>query len=233
MTWRGKSRFTRVLEKRGIRQIVARPKRPQTLGKIERFWGTMWREFLEGAVFLDLEDARVRIGHFIDYYNFQRPHRGIDGLVPADRFFGAGSDVLRTLKERVAAHALELARHGKPKSPFYVTGQVDGQSPVPSEGIRAGGSQRLGRSCQTFDGKRSFRSQEGFGSSLLRLGTPAGHVAIRKRAVDHHGPCANGLSRSLGHVLSGARTLRTELAQLRRFFRGCSRSQGWSCTSAV
>jgi transposase InsO family protein len=147
VTWRGKSRFTRLLEKRGIRQIVARPKRPQTLGKIERFWGTMWREFLEGAVFLDLEDARVRIGHFIDYYNFQRPHRGIDGLVPADRFFGAGSDVLRTLKERVAAHALELARHGKPKSPFYVTGQVDGQSfSVHAEGqrliLRRAGQQR-------------------------------------------------------------------------------------------
>jgi hypothetical protein len=69
-------------------------------------------------VFLDLEDARVRIGHFLDYHNFRRPHRGIDGLVPADRFFDAGSEVLRTLKERVAANALELARHGQPKAPF-------------------------------------------------------------------------------------------------------------------
>ena len=43
VTWRGKSQFTRRLEKRGIRQIVAKPKRPQTLGKIERFWGTLWR----------------------------------------------------------------------------------------------------------------------------------------------------------------------------------------------
>ncbi len=85
------------LEKRGIRQIVARPQRPQTLGKIERFWGTLWRECLETSVFLDLEDARRRIGHFIDYYNFQRPHQGIDGLVPADRFFGAAPEVLRTL----------------------------------------------------------------------------------------------------------------------------------------
>jgi hypothetical protein len=107
------------------------------LGKIERFWGTLWRECLETAVFLDLEDARVRIGHFLDYHNFQRPHRGIDGLVPADRFFGAGSEVLRTLKERVAANALELARHGQPKAPFYVTGQVDGQSfSVHAEGPR-------------------------------------------------------------------------------------------------
>jgi transposase InsO family protein len=103
VTWRGKSAFTKELEKRGIRQIVARPRRPQTLGKIERFWGTLWRECLEAAVFVDLEDARRRIGHFLDYYNFQRAHHGIEGLVPADRFFGAAADVLRTLKERVAA----------------------------------------------------------------------------------------------------------------------------------
>jgi transposase InsO family protein len=70
VTWRGKSRFTKELEKRGIKQIVAKPKRPQTLGKIERFWGTMWRELIEAAVFADLQDARKRIGHFIDHYNF-------------------------------------------------------------------------------------------------------------------------------------------------------------------
>jgi hypothetical protein len=35
--------------------------------------------------------------------------------------------VLKTLKERVAANALELARHGVPKKPFYLTGQVDGK----------------------------------------------------------------------------------------------------------
>jgi transposase InsO family protein len=40
VTWRGKSAFTKELEKRGIKQVVAAPRRPQTLGKIERFWGT-------------------------------------------------------------------------------------------------------------------------------------------------------------------------------------------------
>jgi hypothetical protein len=127
VTWRGKSAFTKELEKRGIRQIVAKPRRPQTLGKIERFWGTLWRECVETAVFVDLGDARQRIGLFIDHYNFQRPHRGVEGLVPADRFFGAAPEVLKTLRERVAANALELARHGVPKQPFYLTGQLDGQ----------------------------------------------------------------------------------------------------------
>jgi transposase InsO family protein len=127
VTWRGKSQFTKELEKLGVRQIVAKPKRPQTLGKVERFWGTLWRECVESAVFLDLEDARRRIGLFIDHYNFQRVHSGIDGLAPADRFFQAGPQVLATLRERVAANSLELARHGVPKQAFYLTGQVEGK----------------------------------------------------------------------------------------------------------
>src|SRR5439155_3576668 len=132
---RGKSAFTKELEKRGIRQVVAAPRRPQTLGKIERFWGTLWRECVESAVFLDLGEAQRRIGLFIDHYNFQRPHQGIDGLTPADRFFGAAPAVRQTLAGRVAANALELARQGLPRPAFYLTGQVGGQPfRVPAEG---------------------------------------------------------------------------------------------------
>jgi transposase InsO family protein len=137
VTWRGKSAFSKELEKRGIKQVVAAPRRPQTLGKIERFWGTLWRECLESAVFVDLGDAQRRIGLFMDHYNFQRPHSGVDGLVPADRYFGAASEVKKTLQARVAANALELARQGVPKTPFYLTGQVGGQPfSVHAEGER-------------------------------------------------------------------------------------------------
>ena len=79
-------------------------------------------------MFLDLADARARIGHFIDWYNFHRVHKGIGGLAPADRFFGAAPEMLRALKERVATNALELARNGVPKPPFYVTGQLGGRN---------------------------------------------------------------------------------------------------------
>jgi hypothetical protein len=123
-TWRGKSGFGKEMEKRGIRHILARPRHPQTVGKTERFWGTLWRECVEAAVFLDLDDARRRIGLFIDHYNFQRPHQGIGGMVPADRFFGAESEVRRTLQARVASNALELARDGAPRKSFYLTGRV-------------------------------------------------------------------------------------------------------------
>lgn len=128
VSWRGWSRFGRALDKLGIKQVVARPKHPQTLGKIERFWQTLYRECVERAVFEDLEDARRRVGHFVDYYNFRRPHQGTEGLAPADRYFGVASEVRQMLAQRVADNALDLARHGVPKRPFYLTGAVGGKS---------------------------------------------------------------------------------------------------------
>ena len=126
-SWRGKSAFTKHLEKRGIRHIVARPRRPQTVGKTERFWKTLWTECLESAVCRDIADARTRVGHFIDHYNFQRTHQGIDGLIPADRFFNAEAEVRKAMEARVAQNALDLARHGEPRRPFYLTGKVGGE----------------------------------------------------------------------------------------------------------
>ncbi len=128
VTWRGKSAFVKELEKRGLRHVLARPRHPQTLGKIERFWGTLWRGCVQTAVFRDLDEARERIRLFIDHYNFHRPHQGIEGATPADRFFEAAPEVLKTLRERAAANGDELARNGLPTDPFYVTGRVGGKN---------------------------------------------------------------------------------------------------------
>lgn len=130
ITWRGTSQFQLECRKRGIKQIVSSPRHPKTLGKIERFWGSLWRECVDAAVFQDLADARVRIGHFIDHYNVQRTHQGINGMVPADRFFSATPAVLEGLKQRVAANALDLARQGVPKAPLYLSGNVGGTAVV-------------------------------------------------------------------------------------------------------
>ena len=107
---------------------MARPRRPQTLGKIERFWGTLWRELIEGAVFRDLEEARVRVAHFIGFYNFQRTHQGIDGHVPADRFFEAVPEVRAAIEKRVAENAKELALQGEPRKHVYLTGRMGEES---------------------------------------------------------------------------------------------------------
>jgi len=80
---------------------VSRPKHPQTLGKIERFWVRCGGSVYSGPC-SSIWRMHRRIGWFIDHYNFQRPHQGCDGLTPADRFFSAAPTVLQSLKERVA-----------------------------------------------------------------------------------------------------------------------------------
>jgi transposase InsO family protein len=127
-SWRGKSAFTKLLERRGIHHILARPRHPQTVGKTERFWGTLWRELLQEASLSSVEEARTRIGHFVDHYNFQRPHQGIEGLVPADRYFQAAPEVRQTLEARIAANARELAQHGTPRKSLYLTGRIGDRS---------------------------------------------------------------------------------------------------------
>jgi hypothetical protein len=78
-------------------------------------------------VFTSIEDARRRVGLFIDSYNFQRPNQGIGNLVPADRFFEAAPEVQKALAERVAANAADLARDGIPRQAFYLAGRVGGE----------------------------------------------------------------------------------------------------------
>jgi hypothetical protein len=44
--------------------------------------------------------------------------------VRADRFFSAAPEVRKTLEERVARNAAQLARDGAPRKTFYLTGRV-------------------------------------------------------------------------------------------------------------
>jgi transposase InsO family protein len=170
-TWRGKSAFAKLCERRGISQLVASPRRPQTLGKIERFWGTLWRELLEGAVMRDLENARSRLRHFIDHYNFQRTHQGIEGLVPADRYFEAAPEVRKTLEKRVADNARSLALHGEPRKGVYLTGRVGDESiSLHSEGDKVilTGEQGVREEVDLrAPGRRAASEEEAPGTSVL------------------------------------------------------------------
>ena len=201
-TWRGKSEFTKLCDRRGIKQIVAKPKHPQTLGKAERFWGTLWRECLESAVFQGLDDARRRIGLFVDYYNFQRPHQGIDGHVPADRFFNAAPEVAATLKARVDENALELARHGLPRKTVYLAGKIgDVGIALHSEGekvilTRDGMREEVNLSAP---GRRATDGQTSeLPESISAQGRPPEHPAVQAPAQSV--PGASELDRGLAQL---------------------------------
>lgn len=122
--WRGSTEFEAELRRHGIAHIKSRPHHPQTCGKIERFWKTLWEELLSRTVFADFEDCQRRVSLFIQYYNFQRPHQALEGLTPADRFFRAASPVRAAIEATVMANALRLAREQPPRKPFYLVGRL-------------------------------------------------------------------------------------------------------------
>jgi transposase InsO family protein len=126
--WRGKSAFTKLLDRLGIRHVVARAHHPQTVGKCERLWATVKKELWERVRPRDLEEARERLGHFFGHHNHFRPHESLGGMVPADRFFGVEADVRRVVEETVAKNALRLALGEVPRRPVFLVGQIDGQA---------------------------------------------------------------------------------------------------------
>jgi transposase InsO family protein len=128
--WRGTTRFEKELIKDRVKHIRSRPHHPMTLGKIERFWKSILNEFLQRAQFTSYEDAADRIAFWIKYYNYKRPHQGIGGLCPADRFFEIETALKKTLEQGVEENALELALRGKPRDPFYMVGRMGDQSVV-------------------------------------------------------------------------------------------------------
>ena len=130
VNWRSTSRFQKELKKDGIHHIRSRPHHPMTLGKVERFWSSLYQEFLSRAQFASFEDAQDRIRLWVKYYNCKRPHQGIGGLCPADRYFEIQSDLRKVIEQGIQDNILELALRGKPKKPFYMVGRMDGQSVV-------------------------------------------------------------------------------------------------------
>jgi transposase InsO family protein len=124
VAWRGKTKFQKVMRRQGVQHVRSAPHHPMTLGKIERFWRTIWEEFLEDAVFASFADASQRLAHWIAYYNHQRPHQGIDGACPADRFYGVSGDVEEALKQGCQENALRLALGQETRHPLYLLGKL-------------------------------------------------------------------------------------------------------------
>lgn len=167
--WRGETEFEQLLRQYGVRHTKSRPQHPQTLGKIERFWKTLWDEFLSRTVFADFADCDRRLALYVQHYNFQRPHQALEGLVPADRFFRAAPHVRAAVEATVAANALRLAQQQPPRKPFYLVGRLGDQDL--SIAAAAGGlTVQVGDAAQTIalpkeddDGAqatRAFRTDE-------------------------------------------------------------------------
>lgn len=76
--------FERMLMELGIKHRYTKPYRPQTNGKVERFWRTLQEDLIRETDFDTLEELKDELMQYLYYYNHHRPHQGIDGKTPED-----------------------------------------------------------------------------------------------------------------------------------------------------
>ena len=106
-SWSGVTRFENLLVEYGIDYFVARV--PQTNGKVEALNATVQRELLRKIEFVDLADAARQIEQWVRYYNFERTHHALGGiLVPADRFFGCVEEMMARIHAGKGGSPLDL-----------------------------------------------------------------------------------------------------------------------------
>jgi len=74
--------FERLLMEMQMKHVYTKPYRPQTNGKIERFWKTLKEDFIEDVLYQDLDDLKEELLGFLAYYNEHRPHSAIGGKKP-------------------------------------------------------------------------------------------------------------------------------------------------------
>jgi hypothetical protein len=81
--------FDKICRKNGITHRLTAPASPNQNGKVERFHGTFRPEISEAGPFTSLADAQAAVDAWVEHYNHERPHQGLDEknpVVPADRF---------------------------------------------------------------------------------------------------------------------------------------------------
>ena len=76
--------FERMLMELGIKHRHTRPYRPQTNGKVERFWRTLEEDLLRDTHFDSMEELKEELLQYLYYYNHERPHQGINGKKPVE-----------------------------------------------------------------------------------------------------------------------------------------------------
>ncbi|HWZ36450.1 MAG TPA: integrase core domain-containing protein [Mucilaginibacter sp.] len=76
--------FERMLVETGLKRRYMKPYRPQTNGKVERFWRTLKEDLIEDTDFDSLQELEDELLKYLVYYNWERPHQGIGGKKPID-----------------------------------------------------------------------------------------------------------------------------------------------------
>jgi transposase InsO family protein len=77
--------FRDTLTELGARHILIPPRTPRWNGKIERFFGTLDREWAHGRIWPNSTQRDRALSSFIRFYNRRRPHTACNGRAPITR----------------------------------------------------------------------------------------------------------------------------------------------------
>jgi transposase InsO family protein len=71
---KSKHSFEIMLNKLNVKHIYTKVRRPQTNGKIERFWQIFEKEFFQKFQFNSWKDLNISMKDWLVYYNTKREH---------------------------------------------------------------------------------------------------------------------------------------------------------------
>ena len=110
----GYSEFEARLHRIGVGMINSSPRTPRTNGKKEREWQTLERWLAARPRASTLKDLQRLLDAYDLVFNTQRPHQGIDGVIPIVRYH-AGQKATpdpKNLTKRQYLHTVTLGRGG-------------------------------------------------------------------------------------------------------------------------
>ncbi len=111
-SWRGISRFTKLLVELGIDQIAVKNK--EVNGKVEVFNANLHKELFDVHRFYDLAEMRRRLAAHLHWYNHRRTHHALGGLlVPADRHYGRVDEVMALIESGMGKESMEALDVGR------------------------------------------------------------------------------------------------------------------------
>lgn len=100
-----------------LRETSTSPFHPQSNGKVERMHRTLKTEEVRRNAYFGIEDARVKMGRWITFYNSERLHSAIGYLTPDEVFAGK-------MEERLAERKQKLYDATKSRLAFWKSQQT-------------------------------------------------------------------------------------------------------------
>ena len=123
--------FKEFIRVTGMTHVRTSPFYPQSNGKLERFHGSLKRECVRPSAPASLDEARSRIGTYVDHYNTVRLHSALGYVTPMDKLAGLDAKIFaeRDRKLETAREERQRRRNGLKQSVEGVSDQSLAENP--------------------------------------------------------------------------------------------------------